>query len=97
MENPPFWMVFTRKDGIFMGYVSFREGNPTLGFVNFFVMFGSFLPRDSSPIYCKVASLFPSMSKQFVFFVYRLIMIIPVDFSLSCFVFESLVLEYKVT
>ena len=21
-------MVFTRKDGIFMGYVSFREGNP---------------------------------------------------------------------
>ena len=24
-------------------------------------------------------------------------MIIPVDFSLSCFVFESLVLEYKVT
>ena len=22
-------MVFTKKDGIFMGYVSFREGNPT--------------------------------------------------------------------
>ena len=30
MENPPFWMVFTRNSmGIFMGYkaVSFREGN----------------------------------------------------------------------
>ena len=27
MENPPFWWyLYTRKDEIFMGYVSFREG-----------------------------------------------------------------------
>ena len=26
MENPPFWWYFSGKMGIFMGYVSFREG-----------------------------------------------------------------------
>ena len=27
MENPPFWWYLPGKMGIFMGYVSFREGN----------------------------------------------------------------------
>ena len=29
-------MVFTRKDGIFMGYVSFREGNILFNLVTVF-------------------------------------------------------------
>ena len=28
MENPPFWWYLPGKMGIFMGYVSFREGSP---------------------------------------------------------------------
>ena len=30
MENPPFWWYLLGKMGIFMGYVSFREGNVTV-------------------------------------------------------------------
>ena len=31
MENPPFWWYLPGKMGIFMGYISFREGTPIVG------------------------------------------------------------------
>ena len=36
MENPPFWRYLTGKMGIFMGYVSFREGVKQMFHQSFF-------------------------------------------------------------
>ena len=34
MENPPFWWYLQGNMGIFMGYVSFREGNKNIGLIH---------------------------------------------------------------
>ncbi len=33
VENPPFWWYLLGKMGIFVGYVSFREGNQNPGYL----------------------------------------------------------------
>ena len=53
MENPPFWRYLPGKMGMFMGYVSFREGNPLFA--------DQKLQRNSLLLFTSFVSEFPSL------------------------------------